>query len=185
MNSTNIAKKIISYRSTKKLTIQQMAKETGLSTALISQLERNLANPSLSVLQTLANTLGISLSELVEGEMDENSLILRVAHREQVYNPNDKYMFYNLTPAVMKSNINLSLVHLEPFSQTFGREFHCHKDEEMIFIVAGSVTVEYGGSQVELYCGDTLRIPGNKKHRYKNNSQEIVEILAIKTNRSY
>ena len=47
-----------------------MAEQTQLSTALISQLERDLANPTLSVLQILANTLGISITELLAEDIE-------------------------------------------------------------------------------------------------------------------
>ena len=67
-----------------------MAEQTQLSTALISQLERDLANPTLSVLQILANTLGISITELLAEDIEEESLVLRASDREKsFYNDSD------------------------------------------------------------------------------------------------
>ena len=62
-----------------------MAEQTQLSTALISQLERDLANPTLSVLQILANTLGISITELLAEDIEEESLVLRASDREKSF----------------------------------------------------------------------------------------------------
>ncbi len=186
MSLTGIARKISAYRKANSLTIQQMAQNTGLSTALISQLERELANPSLSVLEILASALGLTISLLVEDEVDEESLVLRAANREQTYNPNDIYLFYNLlTPSSMNSGITMTLVHLEPNSETYNGEFHCHKVEEIVFMLTGSITVLYEYSEINLYCGDTLRIPANKKHRYLNRSGAVSELLTIKADRNY
>lgn len=102
-----------------------MAEQTQLSTALISQLERDLANPTLSVLQILANTLGISITELLAEDIEEESLVLRASDREKsFYNDSDlKSYHYILTPEEMKSNLRLALVHIEPRSETLSGEF--------------------------------------------------------------
>lgn len=186
MGALSIAKKVAAYRAANSLTIQQMARQTGLSTAIISQLERNLANPCLSVLETLANTLGLTLPELLEDDVDDNALVLRAEQREKIYTPSDEYMFYNLlTPPLMGSSIQMHLVHLEPKSQTYGEAYHCHKDEEVIFVLSGQVTVLYELSELALKAGDTMRIPGGKKHRYRNEWNQMAELLTIKTNRNF
>lgn len=187
MNAKNIGKKVLAYRQLNQLTIVQMADKTGLSTALISQIERNLANPTLSVLETLAKTLGISLSELLAEDVDEESLVLRVSEREKKYytDLDKKSFFHILTPEPMKSNIRLALVHIEPFSETLNGEFFSHKIDEIVFILSGTVRTIYEYSQIDLYPGDTLRIPANKKHRYTNQSGTPVEMITIKSNRNF
>lgn len=187
MNLTNISNKVLTYRQLNQLTIAQMSEKTGLSTALISQIERNLANPTLSVLETLAKTLGMSLSELLAEDVDEESLVLRVSEREKnYYTELDKKSFFHiLTPEPMKSNIRLALVHVEPFSETLNGDFFSHKIDEIVFILSGTITTIYEYSQIELYPGDTLRIPANKKHRYTNQSGEVVEMITIKSNRNF
>ena len=45
-----IGKKITAYRRKHSLTIRQLAEETGLSSALLSQLERGMGNPTLYAL---------------------------------------------------------------------------------------------------------------------------------------
>ena len=164
-----------------------MAEQTQLSTALISQLERDLANPTLSVLQILANTLGISITELLAEDIEEESLVLRASDREKsFYNDSDlKSYHYILTPEEMKSNLRLALVHIEPRSETLSGEFFVHKNDEIVFILFGDVTTIYENSEIVLHEGDTLRIPGNKKHRYYNKSKKSVEMLTIKTSRNF
>ena len=85
----------------------------------------------------------------------------------------------------MKSNLRLALVHIEPRSETLSGEFFVHKNDEIVFILSGHVTTIYENSEIVLHEGDTLRIPGNKKHRYYNKSKKSVEMLTIKTSRNF
>ena len=63
-----IGSRLSGYRKAHGLTIKEMAVKTGLSTALLSELERGIGNPTLSVLEILAGTMGISVSALLEQE---------------------------------------------------------------------------------------------------------------------
>jgi transcriptional regulator with XRE-family HTH domain len=177
----NIGKKIQAYRQATQETIRDLAEKTGLSTALISQLERNIGNPSLSVLTTIAKAIGLKVQELLAEELDENSLILRKKDRLQSYNPDDLYIFYNLlTPDSMSAGTTVILVHCEPHSETYGGEFHLHETEEVMYVLCGKATIVFESARFEISEGDTVRIPPNYKHRYINDSDEVAEILTVK-----
>ena len=61
MVESRIGRRIRRYRKDKNLTIRQFSEISGVSTALVSQLERGIGNPSLSVLKLISGTLGIPL----------------------------------------------------------------------------------------------------------------------------
>jgi quercetin dioxygenase-like cupin family protein len=135
----------------------------------------------LSVLSTLAAALGMKASELLADEFDEEALILRKKDRQQIYNPDDRYIFYNLlTPGNMNADVLMILVHCEPHSETYAGEFHAHAKEEILYVLAGRLTVIFESVQFEICAGDTMRIPAHCKHRYLNDSAEIAELLTVK-----
>lgn len=178
----NVGKKILSYRRANNLTIRDLAEKTGLSTAIISQMERNIANPSLSVLKVMADVIGMTVSELVAEEWNAESLILRKQDRQQTYNPDDRYIIYNLlTPGSMNADICMTLVHCEPRSETYQGQFHAHAGEEIVYVLTGNVTVVFEFTEFTVHEGDTFRVPPHYKHRYINNSDEIAELLTVKT----
>lgn len=177
----NIGRKIAAYRQATQTTIRELAEKTGLSTAIISQLERNIGNPSLNVLNALAGAIGMKVSELVAEEPDEETLILRKKDRQQAYNPDEKYIIYNLlTPPSMNANLSMRLVHCEPHTETYGGEFHTHLSEEVVYVLNGTVTIVFEDARFDLGEGDTVRVPPQYKHRYINESDEVAEILTIK-----
>lgn len=178
----NIGKKILSHRRAKNLTIRDLAEKTGLSTAIISQMERNIANPSLSVLKVMADAIGMTVSELTAEEFDAESLILRKKDRPQTYNPDNRYIIYNLlTPGSMNADICMTLVHCEPYSETYEGQFHTHVGEEVVYVLTGNVTVVFEFTEFVVHEGDTFRVPPHYKHRYINNSDMVAELLTVKT----
>ena len=64
MTENQIGKKINQFRKEKGLTIKDFSEMSGISTALVSQLERGIGNPTLSVLRQICLTLETSMSSL-------------------------------------------------------------------------------------------------------------------------
>ena len=131
MIENRIGRKIHQYRKDKSLTIKEFSDISGISTALVSQLERGIGNPSLSVLRLICRTLDISLSSLFFEEIDNASLIRRRADHERIHNPNEKNaVYFNLTPGPLKSNVELLMMVLGPGRET-NRDFSQHFEEEI------------------------------------------------------
>lgn len=177
----DIGRKIQAYRQATEQTIRDLAEKTGLSTAIISRLERNIGNPSLNVLTAIAKAMGMKVSELVAEEPDFDALILRKKDRQQTYNPDEQYIVYNLlTPGSMNADLTMSLVHLEPHAETYGGEFHAHATEEVVYVLTGRVRIVFEAARFALAEGDTVRVPATCKHRYINDSGDVAELLTIK-----
>jgi transcriptional regulator with XRE-family HTH domain len=64
--------KIRQQRVKLKMTLEQLSRKTGLSTSFLSQVERNLAQPSVSSLKKIVHQLGISIVYfLTENHIDQ------------------------------------------------------------------------------------------------------------------
>ena len=181
MYHTKLGHKILSFRQKKGLTIRELAEKTILSPSMLSQLERGIGNPSLNALQSIASTMGISLSALFLEEVDASSLILRKSERTVTYNPEKTHIIYNtLTPGTAKSNLQLYLIVLKPFSETMG-DLVYHENEEIAMILHGETEATIEGETVTLYEGDTIRILPERRHKFKNNTSKDIEILFVRS----
>ncbi len=65
MVESGIGRRIRRYRKDNNLTIKEFSEISGVSTALVSQLERGIGNPCLNVLKLIARTLGVAVSSLL------------------------------------------------------------------------------------------------------------------------
>lgn len=68
---------VLSYRKKNNMTIREFADYAGISTSLISQIERGHANPSLNVLELIAKALNVPLFTLLLMILIQTHLFLR------------------------------------------------------------------------------------------------------------
>ena len=67
----DVGQKIRELRKSKKFSITDLSQESGLSTGLISQIERNMVVPSIKVMWKIANVLEVNIGYFFD-EDDKN-----------------------------------------------------------------------------------------------------------------
>ncbi len=72
MNYRLLGQTISSYRKKRGMTIREFSEYAGISTSLVSQIERGQANPSLSVLELAAKALNVPLYTLFINDLDSD-----------------------------------------------------------------------------------------------------------------
>ncbi|UTH00148.1 helix-turn-helix transcriptional regulator [Macrococcoides canis] len=177
-----LGKTIMEYRKQNNMTIRDFSLHSGISTSLISQIERGLGNPSLNVLELLAQALGVPLFTLFINDIDTSSLISRKSERKKVYCEDNAHIVYDLlTPDFMKTNISVLLMEIKPHSKTT-ESYYEHEDKEEIAIVMhGKINVQLSDEIHLLNQGDVVRIPKNTRHRFINDTDSSTEVLFILT----
>lgn len=56
-----LGKKIQNYRLNKKFTIKELAEKIGITSSMLSQIERDLVNPSIATLRAISKALDVPL----------------------------------------------------------------------------------------------------------------------------
>lgn len=92
MNQKKIGKFIADLRKAQKMTQEQLAERLGVSNRSVSRWENGNSMPDLSLLQNISKELGVSISELLNGEKQENTsaqkdgidLVVEFSDREKV-----------------------------------------------------------------------------------------------------
>src|SRR5690625_7754098 len=79
----DVGSQVRDMRKTKGLTLSELSKATGLSTAIISQIERGLANPSFTTLAQLAHGLEIPVEKLFPSHVEARSTVVRKRSEER------------------------------------------------------------------------------------------------------
>lgn len=59
MHTYHLGQTVMNYRKQANMTIREFSHYSGISTSLISQIERNQANPSLNVLELISKALHV------------------------------------------------------------------------------------------------------------------------------
>lgn len=180
MKNTRIGEKIAEYRRKNGLTLRDFAKQTNLSTALLSQLERNIGNPTLSILSTLAEAMGISVSELVEQKVENAEMILHKEQRKTIVMYQGQTMYDVLACDTCHANLELLLMTLEGKSWTSNGYTQHTQEEEVAYVLQGEVTIDLEGEVFVLGEEDTIRILPGRNHKLYNHTDTEVKVLFVK-----
>ncbi|KFX57209.1 helix-turn-helix domain-containing protein [Clostridium botulinum] len=182
MNYQCLGRTILSYRKKNNMTIREFSDYSGISTSLISQIERGKANPSLNVLELIAKALNVPLFTLFINDIDTDSLISKKHDRKKIYRENNDHIVYDvLTPDFMKANIELLIMDLNANVSTTESHYSHIAKEEIAVVMKGQVYVELEGIEYFLEEGDVVRIPPNVRHRFINKSNQTNNILFVLT----
>ena len=183
--SFDIGKKIKDLRLKAGLTLKQVAKETGFSPALISQIENNNISPPIATLAKLASYFNVKIGYFFED--DKTPVRYTVCRKEQgrridrVISKSGKRHGY-IYQALAFDFPNKSM---EPFLITLdtgvddSENMYSHNGEEFIMVTEGEILVLIEGEKIYLKEGDSIYFDSSAKHRVLNPSDREARILAV------
>lgn len=178
-----LGEKIRHFRKNKNITLQEMSDKTGLSIGYISQIERNLADPSLSSLRKFSHVLDIPTYLLMDVEKNNDNLTIKKDDVVIMKQPKSTVEYHCLTPLPDEDFIPKSLMirfKLNPNSKD-GETPLVHESEEIMMVEKGNITVYVDDEVIELNEGDTTIIKGNVPHLIENKDDTIAIGVSIFT----
>src|SRR6056297_2640114 len=176
MENIEIGKKIKELRKVKELTIKEVAEASDMSSSMLSQIERGLANPSITSLKTIAKVLEVPVFTFFINEGAVGDLVVRKSERKVMSFPSDNDFSYELLTPDLKGNIEFSLMTLNTGSQSSTKAF-AHAGEEVALVIEGKVDLFINEKKIVLETGDSIRIPSQRKHRWFNHYDETCKVV--------
>lgn len=168
-------------RKKKGLTLEQLASQIGITASGLSQIERDLVDPSLSLLRKLANALGISLHSLFSEE--SSNYVSRSSERKQVSFNDNNLVYEFLTPRPAQTDISpkieVNMVTLK--GKTYGSEgYTTHAADECFVVIKGvfEILIE-NQDPITLYEGDCIYHTAGVSHQFYNPSNSDSVALSI------
>jgi len=181
MNLVELAQRIRSLRLDRRLTLQQVASRTGLTRSWLSKVENFRVTPSLPGLVSIAQALGVSVSQLVEG-LDETPqfVVIRSGERKIVQrdqSPQNKSIYESLGHKRTNRVMDPFLITLP--GGVSREKALAHEGEEFLYVQSGSVEFEYDGETVSLRTGDSLYFDARVPHRLINPNKRSATVLCV------
>jgi len=163
-------------REGKEMTIADLAKLTGMTSSHISQIERDLASPSVSSLRKLAAALNVPVSSFFSHEEQNSGAVVRKDHRKKLKLPGAHTSYELLSPDFTKT-VQMLLTRLEPGAHS-SEEPMGHGGEECAYIIGGTVKFIIGGEKYTLHDGDSIYYKGQHPHKIINVGDSVVTIIS-------
>jgi transcriptional regulator with XRE-family HTH domain len=182
----NIGSKIKELRKARNLTLQDVARETGFSPALISQIENNNVSPPIATLSKIARFFDVKIGLFFEEEeVDCRYEVVRKADRRvvsrviSVAGTGHGYTYEALS--FRKRNKKM-----EPFVVTVARRpdeetLYNHEGEEFLLILKGEAEILLEDERIFLEEGDAVYFDATLRHRLLSCGGEETQVLAIVT----
>ncbi|MEN9504114.1 MAG: hypothetical protein RI958_40 [Actinomycetota bacterium] len=159
-------------RMARGLSLRELAAQTGLSTSLLSQIERAVANPTLAALTRIAQVLDLTFVELTRMMLLEPEIV-RAADSAVLDGPSARMLF------VMneRRRFDVSEGQLPPHTTGVFSD-HGAGSIEHGYVVAGRVLLTIGSAVYELGRGDTVRFGSGVPHAYST-TDDAATLLTV------
>lgn len=177
----NIGFRVRVHRQQQHLSLRQFAAHTGLSVSFLSQVERDLASPSISSLKQIADALGIKVAELLADASEDHQVVLRRKDRP-VWDLS--HIRYELLTTARGRSMEPQLVTFEPGAES-GDHPVTHEGEEFGMILSGRAECWIGDEFFELDTGDCVYFQASTPHRMRNPSDDTCVWLHVVTPPSF
>jgi transcriptional regulator with XRE-family HTH domain len=186
MTEYNIGAKIKKLRLAKKLTLQSVAKETGFSPALISQIENNNVSPPIATLSRIAKFFDVKVGMFfTEDEEEYKFEVVRKSERKVIprvisrSGTSQGYSYESLS--FRKQNKKMEPFLLTVTEKVAEENTYSHDGEEFLFIMKGNAELLLDNDRISLEEGDCVYFDSSLKHRLLSRDGSEVQVLAVVT----
>lgn len=166
------------------VSIGALATSAGLSSGLVSQIERGLGNPSYTTLIKLAHALDVPVGKFFSGEEpDERVALVRREDRRRLLLSEHDLVYELLTPS-MNGKLGMLQVQIAP-GWTNETVPYVHEGEECVTLTEGELLVVIAGTRYMLRPGDSLTYDSSAPHWYRNETALPATLIGAMTPPSF
>ncbi|KLD75183.1 helix-turn-helix domain-containing protein [Xanthomonas hyacinthi] len=162
-----VAQRLATLRRQRQLSLEVLAKASGVSRAMLWQIEQGRSAPTLKLLVRIAASLDVPLIELLHGARAQQATVLRACDAKQLVSADGGYVSRALFPFIGAHAVEFYEIRLLPGAiERAGA--HAAGTVENLVVNAGSVEIEVGEQTHALEVGDAIHFRADQAHAYRN-----------------
>ena len=176
-----VGRRVKKLRAQRGWSLEQLASASGVSRSMLSEIEREKANPTLTVTYRIAQAFGLSLQSLIEtAEAASNIQVIRANERAQVFRSDKQCQIRTLSPLNLEKEIEFYELTLRPNGELRSQP-HYEGTREFLTVEEGSVRIESGKDREEVAKGDSGTYRADVPHAIVNTGtgEAIVFLVVI------
>lgn len=179
----NIGEKLRRLRLQRNLTQEEMADRCELSKGFISQVERDLASPSIATLTDMLECLGSDLRAFFS-EADDTKIVFEQA---DMFEKTDEETLRGgilwLVPSAQKNSMEPILMTVGPGGRS--QELPPHEGEEFGYVLSGSVLLHMGDKKFRVKTAGSFCFHPTAAHYVENTGKRAARLLWVSTPPSF
>ena len=166
------------------LTLEDLSRIAGVSKSMLSQIEREKANPTIAITWRLANALGVAIGELLSSETREAESIRVLEAHETPTLPGSHagYILRILGPMELAGKYEWYELTLAPGGE-LASQAHDPGTSEHLTVLHGAMEVEVGAHKRKVKTGGTARYLADQDHVLRNAGKTEAKALLVVVHR--
>ena len=174
-----LSRRVRQLRNEKGLSPEALARISGVSRSMLSQIERNQANPTLAVTLRIARAFEVGLGDLVPSPGASSLIeVVRAGDRAYHYRSDGDCRIRTLSPLHMEKDVEFYEVRLKP-GGSLRSAAHFKGTREFLTVQKGKLRVESGSYIEDLNAGDSASYRADVDHALINTGRGETLILLV------
>jgi transcriptional regulator with XRE-family HTH domain len=162
-------------------TLEELSAACGVSRSMLSEIERERANPTLVVTYRIAEAFGMSLGELVDLPGARHRIeVIRAGDRAYHYRTDADCRIRTLSPLHLEKSVEFYEIVLQGGGALRSLP-HYAGTRELLTVQRGSVRVCSGEASDELSTGDSATYPADVPHAIENTGSGEAAVYLVVT----
>ncbi len=175
----HLGARVKQLRAERDWSLEALAAASGVSRSMLSQIEREQANPTLAVTQRIARAFSMSLGDLVETPGVTSSVtVIRADDRAYHYRSDKHCRIRTLSPLNLEKDVEFYEVQLQAGGALRSAP-HFAGTREFLTVESGQVRVESGGDAEDLAPGDSASYRADVPHAILNTGKTVATIFLV------
>ena len=166
-------------RTKRGLSLERLSQLSGVSRAMLGQIELGQSAPTINVLWKIARALEVTFSALISTRTSSGALVLRSEDSKLLTSKDRTFSSRALFPFDEPRRVEFYELRLTPGGHE-SADAHAPGTSENLVVTAGVVEIDVGGETHRLEAGDSILFEADTPHAYRNGGKgEAVMYLVM------
>lgn len=172
-----IAYNLKELRTERNLTLGQLSRRSGISKAMLSEIEKGGSNPTINTLWKIANGLHVPYTRLMDS-IEREITVVRKSELTVQTGETEHYRVFCYFGSAPVRNFELFYAELDAHSSNASIG-HSEKAQEYIYMIQGELFLQTDTGSHTLAKGDALVFDSSIGHTYINQTDALIKFLII------
>jgi len=177
----HLGARVKNLRGARGWSLESLATASGVSRSMLSQIEREQANPTLAVTLRIARAFGMTLGELLEMPGAASAVTVIRANDHTYHYRSDKHCrIRTLSPLNLEKDVEFYEVRLQP-GGALRSSPHFEGTREFLTLQKGKLRIESGNDSEQVDPGDSASYRADVPHALINagKTEAIIFLIVI------
>lgn len=176
-----VGETLAGLRQERGLSLDELSRQAGVSKSMLSQIERNQANPTVAVVWRLSNALGVPMAQLLDGAPKPAAPAIATVPSHAtpaLRTPDGRGELRILGPIELAGQFEWYELTLQP-GGALESQPHEPGSREHLSVLDGTLQVESADARCVLQVGETARYAVDQPHAIRNPGQTPSKALLV------